>query len=250
MRGKKWAGVLASSMALAIATLPALASAAWTNTGHGSAAAGSASLGTPTAGAAGSATAASLALTWTSPTGLEPTGYTVLRSTVDGGPYTAVATPSTCAGTISATSCTDNGLSSNTDYYYVVKAGIGTNWSGPESSQFHGKTLNNVSTLAITSVNPSSNKATFGGTGGANGATITVYVCSTGTCSSGNNSLSATATVAGGTWTTTVLSSNVNDNTTRRAVAYQTTPNDTTVTSPAITWRCTGSGSGETCSTP
>ena len=252
MRSKRWAATVATSAALAVATMPAVAFATWTNARSGNAAAGGASLNAPTSGSAGSATTASLALSWSAPSGLSPTGYTVLRSTADGGPYSAVTGASNaCAGTVSGTSCTDSGLAANTDYYYVLKANIGANWVGPQSAQFTGKTSAAAATgLVITSVNPSSNKATFGGTGGANGATVTVYVCSTGTCSSSNNSQSATATVSNGSWTTLALANNVNDNTTRRAVAYQTNPNDTSLTSAAITWRCTGSGSNETCSTP
>jgi hypothetical protein len=102
----------------------------------------------------------------------------------------------------------------------------------------------------LTGVSPGSNKASFSGTGGANGATITVYVCSSGTCSSSSNTTSAIGTVSSGTWSTGLTGANVNSGATLRAFAYQTSPNDSTVTSAVFTFHCSGSGSGETCSSP
>ncbi|HLJ56319.1 MAG TPA: malectin domain-containing carbohydrate-binding protein [Chthonomonadaceae bacterium] len=60
-------------------------------------------------------------LTWTASSGA--TGYSVLRGTTSGGPYTAV-------GQTAATSYTDTGLANGTTYYYVVRATNGSSQSG------------------------------------------------------------------------------------------------------------------------
>jgi fibronectin type 3 domain-containing protein len=60
---------------------------------------------------------AAVILNWTASAGA--TGYTVYRSSVTGGPYTAVASG------INATTHTDGGLSGGTTYYYVVVATSG-----------------------------------------------------------------------------------------------------------------------------
>lgn len=54
-----------------------------------------------------------ISLTWTASNGA--TGYNVKRSTVSGGAYTKIASPT-------AASFTDTGLSNGTNYYYVVSA--------------------------------------------------------------------------------------------------------------------------------
>jgi fibronectin type 3 domain-containing protein len=65
-----------------------------------------------------------VSLSWTASTGA--TGYSVKRATTNGGPYAAVATPST-------TTYTDPSLTNGTTYYYVVaainSAGASTNSS-------------------------------------------------------------------------------------------------------------------------
>ncbi|HVR85207.1 MAG TPA: SBBP repeat-containing protein [Planctomycetota bacterium] len=60
---------------------------------------------------------AQITLSWTGVAGA--TGYDVLRSTVTGGPYTSVGTPS---GTI----FTDTGLTNGIAYFYIVRSMIGS----------------------------------------------------------------------------------------------------------------------------
>jgi hypothetical protein len=65
------------------------------------------------AGLTASGGLAQVSLSWSAVSGA--TGYTVLRSTVSGGPYTPV-------GTTSNTSFTDSAVADGTTYYYVVEA--------------------------------------------------------------------------------------------------------------------------------
>jgi fibronectin type 3 domain-containing protein len=64
-------------------------------------------------GLVATAGSASVALNWNAVSGAS--GYRVLRSTVSGGPYTLVASPS-------STSYTDTGLNNGTTYHYVLRA--------------------------------------------------------------------------------------------------------------------------------
>jgi fibronectin type 3 domain-containing protein len=66
-----------------------------------------------------------ITLNWTAAPGA--TSYRVKRSTVSGGPYALVASPS-------GTSYTNTGLQSGTTYYYVVAA-VNAAGEGPSSSQ-------------------------------------------------------------------------------------------------------------------
>jgi hypothetical protein len=79
-------------------------------------------LAAPPTGVTATPGARRVALAWTAATGA--TGYTVLRATVPGGPYTQVATPG-------GTTFTNTGLTTGTTYYYVVRsrnsAGTGAN---------------------------------------------------------------------------------------------------------------------------
>ena len=61
-------------------------------------------------------------LTWTGSSGA--TGYSVLRSTTNGGPYTSVGP------TVTTTTYTDTGLTNGTTYYYVVQAVNASSQSG------------------------------------------------------------------------------------------------------------------------
>jgi hypothetical protein len=63
-----------------------------------------------------------VALAWSPSAGA--TGYRVKMSTTSGGPYTAIATPTT-------TGCTNSGLAAGVTYYYVVSA---TNTAGESSN--------------------------------------------------------------------------------------------------------------------
>ena len=68
---------------------------------------------------------AQVALSWTAVSGA--TSYKVQRSTISGGPYTSVGTPT-------ASTFTDTGLSNGTVYYYTVAA-VNSAGSGPNSAQ-------------------------------------------------------------------------------------------------------------------
>ncbi len=70
-------------------------------------------------------------LSWTNPP-LNPTTWTVKRSTTDGGPYFTIATNITAG--VQATTYTDNTVSSAVTYYYVV-TGANTAGEGPSSPQ-------------------------------------------------------------------------------------------------------------------
>jgi fibronectin type 3 domain-containing protein len=69
-----------------------------------------------------------LSLTWTASSGA--TGYHVKRSTVSGGPYTQVGSPT-------ATSYIDNALTNGTKYFYVVSA-VNTAGESANSNQASG----------------------------------------------------------------------------------------------------------------
>ena len=241
--------VVATAAVAAFASGAGIAFAAWSTTIGGSGTSQAVSVtapGAPTAN--GSSTATAIPIQWTAGSvGGATVSYWVQRADFNGSTYSD-ACSSTQAAPITGTSCTDTGLASSHDYQYKVTV-IAGNWQ--KSGGVSGKLSTAASAnLAITSVAPGSNKASFGGTGGANGATITVYVCSAGTCGSSNNTTSATATVSGGTWTTGLTGTNVNSGATLRAVAYQTSPSNAAVTSAVFTFHCSGSGSSETCASP
>ncbi len=82
-------------------------------------------------GLAATAGNAQVALTWSSTA--YATSYVVGRSTTNGGPYTAVASPT-------GTSYTDTGLTNGTTYYYVVAA-VDLAGTGPNSSQASAEPL-------------------------------------------------------------------------------------------------------------
>ena len=65
-------------------------------------------------------------LSWTASSGA--TSYNVKRATVNGGPYTTIATG------VTSTGYSDTGLSSNTTYYYVVSA-VNAAGESPNSAQ-------------------------------------------------------------------------------------------------------------------
>jgi cellulose 1,4-beta-cellobiosidase len=66
-----------------------------------------------------------VSLTWTAPTGA--TSYNVKRATVNGGPYTTIASPT-------AASYTDTNVVNGMTYYYVVSA-VNSSGESPNSSQ-------------------------------------------------------------------------------------------------------------------
>jgi len=67
-------------------------------------------------------------LIWVPPYAGLPTGYTVKRSTTDGGPYTTIATD------LAEPTYRDTGLIANTTYYYVISMNNGSGES-PDSAQ-------------------------------------------------------------------------------------------------------------------
>jgi fibronectin type 3 domain-containing protein len=79
-------------------------------------------LGVPSGVTATAASPTEIDLSWSAVNGA--TGYVVERSSVSGGPYTTVGSPT-------STSFANPGLSPATTYYYVVKATAGSVSSGP-----------------------------------------------------------------------------------------------------------------------
>ena len=86
-----------------------------------------------------------LTLNWAASTNV--INYTVKRSTVSGGPYTAVAS-------VTPAVYTDTGLTNGTTYYYVVSASNGS-----------GESANSAQIAAVPSVAPGFLDDEFGGTG-------------------------------------------------------------------------------------
>ncbi|MGH9021017.1 MAG: fibronectin type III domain-containing protein, partial [Acidimicrobiales bacterium] len=127
----------------------------------------------PTGGSASSASSTSLLLSWNPPaSGASPSAYTVTRNGA------AVPSGSGCHGTVSATSCTDSGLVTNTTYTYAVVAVVGSNWKSAASSTFQGTTTNLVVVSLTTAgshtltipANVTSFTFTLNGAGGGGGA--------------------------------------------------------------------------------
>lgn len=67
---------------------------------------------------------------WLEPSDNKASGYEILRSTTNGGPYTAIAT---VAGATTIT-YTDTGLAFATTYYYVVQA-TRNSWTSSQTTQ-------------------------------------------------------------------------------------------------------------------
>lgn len=248
------------AIAMAALGIPGVAAAGWAPTiASGSAGAASASLiGTQSAPStsADPSTSLQVNLSW-SPAALVPSGpnatsFEVLRYTVPTG-GTATKICGSSAGPIAVTSCSDTTPAPSTYYYSVVPHFQG--WIGTESLRTQATSVQSAPQLRISSVAANGgNKATFSGVGGANGATITVYVCtSSGGCSSTSQPLlaSATTTVVNGAWTATT-SQNVNTSgTTYYAQAYQTSPSAPSATSSTFgPFHCSGNGSNQTCTGP
>src|SRR5664280_2622 len=135
-RSRRYVAVLIAASLLGIAGIAGATS--WVVTGVFSshpAQAQSTVVNAPTGGAATSPTSTSLLITWSRPSGgAPPTGYEVTRNGA------AVPSGSGCYGRITATSCTDGGLTASTNYTYTVEAVVGTNWTSAASSSFSGTT--------------------------------------------------------------------------------------------------------------
>src|SRR5262245_36565707 len=86
-------------------------------------------LDAPTSLSAAAALLLRVNLTWTATVDTRATGYLVLRSTTNGGPYTQVATVAGASTTSYQDTVPLPGL-----YYYVLETYIG-NWTSPNSNQ-------------------------------------------------------------------------------------------------------------------
>jgi fibronectin type 3 domain-containing protein len=91
----------------------------------------------PTGLTATAASSSQINLSWTASTGA--TSYNVKRATVNGGPYTTVATG------VTGTTYNNTGLSSGTTYYYVMSA-VNGGGEGANSTQGSATTLASVPT--------------------------------------------------------------------------------------------------------
>jgi hypothetical protein len=131
------ATVVAALLAI-FAGQPGVALAYWSQTGSGTGTAQTDTLGAATPPAA-AVSGTSVTLTWSAVTttaGHPVTGYKIRRyANASGG--TGVTPGGTCAGDsngiVSATSCTDQGLTTGSTYYYTVTPVLNS-WTGGESS--------------------------------------------------------------------------------------------------------------------
>ena len=112
-----------------------------------------------------------VALSWTASAGA--TSYTVKRSTVAGGPYTAL-TPTT-----TATSFTDSTVTNGTTYYYVASA---TNAAGESGNSSQTSTMPSLSAPTGLSATATSSQVNLSWSGVTN---ATGYVVKRGTTSGG-----------------------------------------------------------------
>lgn len=101
---------------------------------------------TPAGLKAKAASSTQIQLTWTAATGVS--SYAVFRGSVSGGPYNQIGTSNT-AGYL------DNGLTSSTEYYYVIQS-IDAGGSSPNSSEASATTLPSVPTNVTATANSSS----------------------------------------------------------------------------------------------
>jgi hypothetical protein len=137
MRARACSGaLLAGLLCAALSAAPALAG--WSSGADaGSLAVSSASIAAPagTAAAQGACTprkakSLTVVVTWTATSSPEATGYTILRATAPGGPFSTVGS----VGGIGTTTWTDatGQLAFRTTYYYVVEATV-QSWTSPQS---------------------------------------------------------------------------------------------------------------------
>jgi fibronectin type 3 domain-containing protein len=120
-------------------------------------------LGVPTGVSASSVSPSEIDLAWNAVPGAS--GYVVQRSTMTGGPYTTVGSPTSA-------SLADTGLTPATPYYYVVKATVGS-VSSAFSAEVSATTLLGVPTgVAATAESPSEIDLTWSGVPGATAYTV------------------------------------------------------------------------------
>ena len=136
--------------------------------GNGASAATTVNAGaTPTAVATGQSVAVNWAAT-TLASGTAVGGYLVKR--YDAGTLTLQTILSGCAGTVTATTCTENSVPAGT-WKYSVTPVFGTNWQGTESA----KSTSVVVTAGADSTPPTSAITLSGVTGGASKSGDTIY---------------------------------------------------------------------------
>lgn len=117
----------------------------------------------PSGLAATPVSAAQINLSWTAATGA--TSYSVLRSLVTGGPYTAL-------GTSAVTSFSDTGLTSDSSYFYVVQA-VNASGASSSSSEVTSTTLLGAPTgLSATGVSASAINVAWASVVGASTYTV------------------------------------------------------------------------------
>ena len=104
------------------------------------------------------ASATRINLSWS--VGVGATSYNVKRSSVNGGPYAAIATG------IASTTFSDVGLTPNTTYYYVV-SGINANGESPNSSQASATTFTPAIGTTAAFEAESLSRTVIGASGGA-----------------------------------------------------------------------------------
>jgi phospholipase C len=125
------------------------------------------SLDLPPPGLSANASDSQVMLTWTALPG--STTFNVMRSTQEGGPYTAIAT-------VSSPSYTDTGLTDGTSYYYVVRAHYQDGGHSGNSHEAVGTPLapgvfNKIQHIVYIIKENHSFDSMFGRFPGANGAT-------------------------------------------------------------------------------
>jgi hypothetical protein len=111
MRSRRQVLTTAAAVVIGLSAVPALA--AWNATSAGATAAAKATSLGPVTSFAGTATSSAVTLTWTPPTGVPATAYTVTRTT---------GTPTVVCDSVAATTCVDSGRAASTTYAYSVVA--------------------------------------------------------------------------------------------------------------------------------
>ena len=128
LRRRHWVRATCALAIVVAVLMPTAAFAAWQSSFAGKSQAQTGTLGAPQTLTATVASATSVTLSWSSPSPIAATKYTVVR-TAGGG-----AVQGTCAGSVTTTTCTDTGLTSGSSYTWSVQAKAGTNWIGGTST--------------------------------------------------------------------------------------------------------------------
>lgn len=216
----------ASTMTIALVAVGLLGSTAlayWTTTGLGSGQASAGTLGAPGSVAANpiSGSSTSLRVSWSHPSGLQPTSYGV------------TAGSQSCTATYPATTCDVTGLTASTSYSVVVTSRYKNAWTAAATS--NGTTNPAAPSLTVTTpangaTNVATNTAISGGTNASGNVAVQIYL---GTNTSGTAVGSLTGTVTGSTWATPQAT--LQNNTQYTAVATQSTAGGSTIVSTTFT---------------